>query len=81
MIILSVICRYIHSSAWSVLTETEEPTVFGRFFGTETEIEPMLAKFLEPEGNRNRILEPRVPEMSKMGIFWRILITFSVKFD
>ena len=61
--------KFDNIRAWSVLTETEEPTVLGRFFGTETEIEPMLAKFLEPEGNRNLTIEPWVPETSKMGVF------------
>ena len=36
--------------AGSVLTETEEPAVFGDFLKTETEIEPICTKI----GNRTR---------------------------
>ena len=32
----------IINRAGSVLTETEEPTVFGRFSGTETVMEPII---------------------------------------
>ena len=32
----------IINSAWSVLTETEKPTVLRDFYGTETEIEPII---------------------------------------
>ena len=38
------------SSAWSVLTETEEPAVLGDFLRTETEIEPFYISIQTRKG-------------------------------
>ena len=63
--------------AGSVLTETEEPAVFGNFQRTETETEPISMTI----GNRTRtgteIWEPRLPEMSVFGKFHRKIVTKS----
>ena len=40
--------------AGSVLTETEEPTVFDDFLRTETEIEPVPWYFSNPKPGKNR---------------------------
>ena len=60
----------INNRAGSVLTETEEPAVFDDFLGTETEIEPISAEIRNREQNRNRSLEPRVPETADFGQFF-----------
>ena len=54
---------YLIIRAGSVLTETEEPTVFGRFFWNRNRLESISARCWNRTRNRNRILEPRIPEL------------------
>ena len=56
--------------AGSVLTETEEPAVLDDFFGTETEMEPIFAKFQNRERIGTEISEPRVTEVGFLHNFF-----------
>ena len=63
----------VSNSAWSILAETEEPTVLTQFFWNRNRLGTDLWKVLEPRENRNRDLEPRVTEthflVTKMQFF------------
>ena len=64
----------LNTSAWSVLTETEKPTVLSQFFRTKTVWKPILLNTLEPEPIKNRYLELLKPE-SKPEPSFRTAIT------
>ena len=55
--------------ARSVLAETEEPTVLTQILRTETEIEPIFAKFQNRERIGTEIIEPWVSEVFFETIF------------
>ena len=48
--------------ARSILAETEEPTVLTQFFWNRNRHRTDLQRAPEPRENRNRFLEPLVPE-------------------
>ena len=73
----------VFTRAGSVLTETEEPTVLGRFFETETVIEPNFVNFGNRERTETEHSKSRVPEIGqnrpKIRKFDEFQSIFSVK--
>ena len=74
------------TSAWSILAETEEPTVLTPIFWNWKEPEPMFWQNWNPSRNRNQISEPRVTEtaflanftdeITQICLFWMKFIQF-----